>query len=83
MRACASWRQPFPVYLGGKLSTACCCIMYRRWLLHAASQHPWLCCPLQRRLSEIERLEARATAILDEVAQRTGVGEAAESLWAK
>lgn len=57
--------------------------MHRRWLLHAASQHTSLRCPLQRRLSEIERLEARATAILDEVAQRTGVGEAAESLWAK
>ncbi len=45
---------------------------------------PCLCPPsMQRRLGEIERLEAKATAILDEVAQRTGVGEAAESLWAK
>lgn len=42
-------------------------------------------CPptLQRRLSEIERLEAKAATILDEVAQRTGVGAAAEALWAK
>ncbi|PRW05688.1 DEAD DEAH box helicase, partial [Chlorella sorokiniana] len=38
---------------------------------------------VQRRLLEIERLEVKAAAILDEVAQRTGVGEAAESLWAK
>lgn len=53
----------------------------------ARPEHARPICPrppsIQRRLGEIERLEAKATAILDEVAQRTGVGEAAESLWAK
>ena len=39
--------------------------------------------PLQRRLKEIEQLEAKAAGILDEVARRAGLSEQAEDLWAR
>ncbi|PSC72530.1 DEAD-box ATP-dependent RNA helicase chloroplastic isoform B [Micractinium conductrix] len=37
----------------------------------------------QRRLKEIEQLEAKAAGILDEVARRAGLSEQAEDLWAR
>jgi hypothetical protein len=38
---------------------------------------------LQRRLAEIEKLEAAASGIMEEVARRAGISEAAEGLWAR
>ena len=50
---------------------------------HLIPSMPLHLAQMQRRLTEIERLEAKAATILEEVAQRTGVGAAAEALWAK
>jgi hypothetical protein len=38
---------------------------------------------MQRRLAEIEKLEAAASGIMEEVARRAGISEAAEGLWAR